>query len=155
MRYSSYRKHWNFQRETKTLAIHFQSYHFLWENAKLTIRASRSTRDWLEINESENISCTSKHTTNVLSKDRTYTKRKAWRNKNWSAIATTSLLYFRLLCMAIKQKFLRSASLPNTNAYRYLDHFCWIQLAFCENNRKVEFLKIPSPRAEDSTKSKA
>ena len=29
------------------------------------------------------------------------------------------------------------------------------QLAFCENNRKVEFLKISSPRAEDSAKSKA
>ena len=26
---------------------------------------------------------------------------------------------------------------------------------FCENNRKVEFLKISSPRAEDRAKSKA
>ena len=42
-----------------------------------------------------------------------------------------------------------------TNAYRYLDHFCLKQLAFCENNRKVEFLKISSHRAEDSAKSKA
>ena len=51
--------------------------------------------------------------------------------------------------------FLRRASLPNTDAYRYLDHFFLKQLAFCENNRKVEFLKISSPRAEDSAKSKA
>ena len=29
------------------------------------------------------------------------------------------------------------------------------QLAFCENFREVEFLKISSPRAEDSAKSKA
>ena len=45
--------------------------------------------------------------------------------------------------------------LTNTNAYRYLDHFCLKQLTFCENNRKVEFLKMSSPRAEDSAKSKA
>ena len=51
--------------------------------------------------------------------------------------------------------FLRSASLPNTDAYRYLDHFFLKQLAFSENNRKVEFLKISSPRAEDSVKPKA
>ena len=50
--------------------------------------------------------------------------------------------------------FLRRASLPNTDAYHYLNHFFLKQLAFCENNRKVEFLKISSPRAEDSAKSK-
>ena len=51
--------------------------------------------------------------------------------------------------------FLRRANLLNTNAYRYLDHFFLKQLAFCENNREVEFLKISSSRAEDSAKSKA
>ena len=51
--------------------------------------------------------------------------------------------------------FCRRASLPNTDACRYLDHFFLKQLAFCENNRKVEFLKISSPRAEDSANSKA
>ena len=35
--------------------------------------------------------------------------------------------------------FLRRASLPDTDAYRYLDHFFLKQLAFRENNRKVEF----------------
>ena len=50
---------------------------------------------------------------------------------------------------------LRRASLPNTDAYRYLDDFFLKQLAFCENNRKVKFLKISSPRAEDSAKSMA
>ena len=42
-----------------------------------------------------------------------------------------------------------------TDAHRYLDHFFLKQLAFCKNNRNVEFLKISSPRAEDSAKSKA
>ena len=42
-----------------------------------------------------------------------------------------------------------------TDAYRYLEYSFLKQLAFCENNRKVEFLKILSPRAEDSAKSKA
>ena len=51
--------------------------------------------------------------------------------------------------------FLGRASLPNTDACRYLDHFNLKQLAFCENNRKIEFVKISSPRAEDSAKSKA
>ena len=51
--------------------------------------------------------------------------------------------------------FLRRASLPNTDADRYLDYFFLKQLAICENNRKVEFLKVSSPQAEDSAKSKA
>ena len=42
-----------------------------------------------------------------------------------------------------------------TDAYRYLDHFFLKQLAFSENNRKVEFLNISSSRAEDSAKFKA
>ena len=46
--------------------------------------------------------------------------------------------------------FLRRASLPNTDAYRYFDHFFLKQLAFCENNRKVEFLKISSQRPRTS-----
>ena len=47
---------------------------------------------------------------------------------------------------------LRRASLPMLSV---IWTFFLKQLVFCENNREVEFLKISSPEAEDSAKSKA
>ena len=117
------------------------------------ITKNQLTKSKQQINENA-----SNHNTNKITK-RSQTQSQRSEKRDVTKIEALSLQHhcFTSDCFA----WLLSKNFSAARAYQLpmliviWTIFAEYSLAFCENNRKVEFLKISSPRAEDRAKSKA